>query len=258
MKNISILDLQEKKEKSEKITMLTAYDATFAKIVDQAGVDMILVGDSLGMVIQGEPNTLSVSLDDMAYHTRAVARGAKRAHIVADMPFMTYQHDIKEAMLNASKLLKTGAHSVKLEGGRNIVSTVKALTESGIPVTGHLGLTPQSVHALSGFRKQGRTEDAAKRISEDALMLEKAGAYAIVLECVPDELAKQITKTLMIPTIGIGAGPQCDGQVLVLYDLLGLNPEFKPSFVKQYLNGAALIQQACEAYVTEVKQRDFP
>lgn len=258
MRNISIRDLQSKKNKSEPIVMLTCYDATFAKILDNSGVDILLVGDSLGMVIQGQETTLGVTLEDIVYHTKMVSRGAKRAHIVADMPFMTYQHDIKDAMQNAAKLLVAGAHSVKLEGGAAMKATVKALTEAGIPVMGHVGLTPQSVHALSGYRTQGKTEESKRRILEDALTLEAAGAYAVVLECVPESLAQEITQTLQIPTIGIGAGRACDGQVLVSYDLLGLNPEFKPKFLKTYLNGGALIQQACEAYVTEVRQRVYP
>lgn len=258
MKKIRIQDLQNKKNQFEPIAMLTCYDAMFAKILDNAGIDILLVGDSLGMVVQGQETTLGVTLEDIAYHTRMVARGAKRAHIIADMPFMTYQHDIKAAMQNAAKLLVAGAHSVKLEGGVSMATTVHALTEAGIPVMGHVGMTPQSVHAFSGFRMQGKTEEAAKRILEDALALEAAGAYAVVLECVPEQLAREITQMLKIPTIGIGAGPACDGQVLVIYDLLGLNPEFKPKFVKTYLNGGALIQQACEAYVTEVRQRSFP
>ncbi len=258
MKSIRIRDLQEKKAKSEPITMLTCYDAMFAKILDSSGVDILLIGDTLGMVVQGQETTLGVTLEDIAYHTRMVARGAQRAHIVADMPFMTYQHDIKEAMQNAAKLLVAGAHSVKLEGGTPMASTVKALTEVGVPVMGHVGLTPQSVHALSGYRTQGKTDESRKRILEDAMALEAAGAYAVVLECVPESLAQEITRMLQIPTIGIGAGPACDGQVLVIYDLLGFNPEFKPKYLKTYLNGAALIQQACEKYVTEVRQRVFP
>lgn len=258
MKNICIADLQAKKNKSEPIAMLTCYDAMFAKILDNSGVDILLVGDSLGMVVQGLETTLGVTLEDIIYHTKMVSRGAKRAHIVADMPFMTYQYDIKAAMQNAAKLLVAGAHAVKLEGGIRIQETVKALTESGIPVMGHVGLTPQSVHAFSGFKTQGKTQEAAKRMMEDALGLQAAGAYAIVLECIPEALAQEITQTLEIPTIGIGAGPFCNGQVLVIYDLLGLNPEFKPKFVKTYLNGGMLIQQACEAYVTEVRQRLYP
>ncbi|MEI6806360.1 MAG: 3-methyl-2-oxobutanoate hydroxymethyltransferase [Myxococcaceae bacterium] len=258
MKSIRIADLQNKKNNSEPIAMLTCYDAMFAKILDNSGVDILLVGDSLGMVIQGQETTLGVTLEHIIYHTRMVARGSSRAHIVADMPFMTYQHDIKDAMQNAAKLLVAGAHSVKLEGGVSLGTTVKALVEAGIPVMGHVGLTPQSVHALSGYRTQGKTEDTKRRILEDALTLEAAGAYAVVLECIPEDLAQEITQTLQIPTIGIGAGSACDGQVLVLYDLLNLNPEWKPKFVKTYLNGGALIQQACETYVTEVRQKLFP
>lgn len=258
MSRIRIGDLQKKKNQAERIAMLTCYDAMFAKILDQSGVDILLVGDSVGMAVQGQETTLGVTLEQIAYHTSMVARGAGRAHIVADMPFMSYQHDIKEAMQNAAKLLVAGAQSVKLEGGRNMAPTIRALVEAGIPVMGHVGLTPQSVHALSGFRMQGKTAESCERITQDAQALEEAGAYAVVLECVPEDLAREITQTLRIPTIGIGAGPQCDGQVLVLYDMLGLNPEFKPKFVKTYLTGGALIQQACEAYVTEVRQKVFP
>ncbi|MEI6791372.1 MAG: 3-methyl-2-oxobutanoate hydroxymethyltransferase [Myxococcaceae bacterium] len=258
MKAVRISDLQNKKNKSEPIAMLTCYDAMFAKIVDSSGVDAVLVGDSLGMVIQGHATTLPVTLEDIIYHTRMVARGVLRAHIVADMPFMSYQHDTKDAMLNAAKLIVAGAHSVKLEGGMRIQETVLRMTESGIPVMAHIGLTGQSVHALSGFRMQGKTDETKKRILEDALALQEAGAYAIVLECIPALLAQEITQILKIPTIGIGAGPSCDGQILVLYDMLNLDPTWKPKFVKTYLNGGALIQQACEVYVTEVRHRLYP
>ncbi|MES2504709.1 MAG: 3-methyl-2-oxobutanoate hydroxymethyltransferase [Myxococcota bacterium] len=258
MKIVRLIDLQKKKEAREPIVMLTCYDATFARLIDMAGVDILLVGDSLGMVIQGASNTLSVSMDDMVYHTRAVARGCQRAHLVADMPFMTYQTDLKVALENAANLLRAGAHSVKVEGGRSVASTVRAMTEAGIPVMGHVGLTPQSVHALSGHRIQGRTEEASARILEDSLALQEAGVYAIVLECVPETLAQEISTRLVIPTIGIGAGRFTDGQVLVSYDLLGLNPEFKPRFLKTYLNGASLVMAAVEKYVTEVRHGEFP
>ena len=258
MKRVRIADLQTKKNHSEPITMLTCYDAMFAKILDNSGVDILFVGDTLGVVVQGHNTTLSVTLEHIIYHTQMVYRGSKRAHVTADMPFMTYQQDIKSAMENAAKLIVAGAQSVKLEGGVRIHETVKAMTEAGIPVMGHVGLTPQSVHAFSGYKLQGKTDEAKKRILEDALSLQDAGAYAVVLECVPEILAKEVTERLHIPTIGIGAGRFCDGQVLVIYDLLGLNPEFKPKFLKTYLNGGALIQQACEKYVTEVRQRVYP
>jgi 3-methyl-2-oxobutanoate hydroxymethyltransferase len=249
MKNITILDLQNRKNSGGRIAVLTCYDATFARIVDKAGVDVVLVGDSLGMVIGGENTTLGVTLDQVVYHTRAVARGVERAHIIADMPFMTYQHDTREALVNAAQLLKAGAHSVKLEGGEVIAPTVRALVNAGIPVMGHLGLMPQSIHALSGYRIQGKSDQAAERIFEDARKLQDAGAYAVVLECIPMELAARVTKALTVPTIGIGSGSECDGQVLVLYDMLGLNPENAPKFARRYMNGAASVLQACEAYV---------
>ena len=233
--------------------MLTCYDATFGQIIDKSGVDLVLVGDSLGMVIGGQETTLGVTLDEVIYHTKAVARGVKRAHIVADMPFMTYQHDVRDALLNGAALMKAGAHSVKLEGGAELSVTVKALTTAGIPVMAHVGLTPQSVHMLSGFRIQGKTEESARRIMEDAIALQEAGAYAVVLECIPPVLAELVTSELKIPTIGIGSGQNCDGQVLVLYDVLGLNPEYAPKFAKQYLNGGTLALQACENFVAEVR-----
>ncbi len=253
MKNITILDIQNRKSSNQKISMLTCYDATFAQIVDRSGVELILVGDSLGMVIGGEETTLRVTLDDIIYHTKAVARGTAKAHIVADMPFMTYRHDARDALLNAAGLMKAGAHSVKLEGGAEIAPTVRALTIAGIPVMGHVGLTPQSVHMMSGFRVQGKTEESARQIMENALALQEAGAYAVVLECIPPVLAELVTSELSIPTIGIGSGPNCDGQVLVLYDVLGLKPESTPKFAKQYLNAGALALQACENFVSDTR-----
>ncbi|MBH1988430.1 MAG: 3-methyl-2-oxobutanoate hydroxymethyltransferase [Myxococcaceae bacterium] len=255
---IRIQDLLKKKNASEPIVMLTVYDAAFARILDDSGVDILLVGDSLGMVVQGQETTLGVTVEHIVYHTQMVARAAHRAHLVSDMPFMSYQHDVKEALLNAAQLMVAGAHAVKLEGGLRIVPTVQALVESGIPVMGHLGLTPQSVHALSGYKMQGKTEQARKRLLQEALALQEAGAYACVLECIPSDLAGEISQALSIPSIGIGAGPLCDGQVLVLHDMLGLNPEAKPPFAKEYVQGKALVHQACEAYVNEVRQRVFP
>jgi 3-methyl-2-oxobutanoate hydroxymethyltransferase len=246
------------KKDGQRITMLTGYDATFARLLDGAGVDMILVGDSLGMVVKGEANTLNVSIEQMAYHTAAVARGIARAHVVGDMPFMSYQANVDDALKNAARLLQAGASSVKLEGGRQIAPTVARLVEAGIPVMGHVGLMPQSVHAMGGFVVQGKDPESRQRVLDDALALEAAGAYAIVLEGIPVDLAAEITETLAIPTIGIGAGAGCDGQVLVIYDLLGLNPDFTPKFVKKYVDGAAVVSDAVRAYVDEVKRGVFP
>src|SRR5882762_3241292 len=234
MKPVRVPDLRSMKEKGEKIAMLTAYDFTMARLLDRAGIDVILVGDSLGMVVLGYETTLPVTLDMMIHHTRAVSRGAKRALIVADMPFLTFQLSIEEAMRNAGRLIQEGgAAAVKIEGGRQIVDTAKRLVDIGIPVMGHLGLTPQSVHQLGGFRPQGRDSEAAERLLKDAEVLEKAGAFAVVLESIPADLAGRVTEKLKIPTIGIGAGTQCDGQVLVSHDMLGLS-ENPPPFAKQY------------------------
>jgi 3-methyl-2-oxobutanoate hydroxymethyltransferase len=257
-KPVTLRTLQQMKRAGQKITMVTAYDVTFARLLDRAGVDMLLVGDSLGMVIKGEPNTLSVSTEQVAYHTAAVARGVMRAHIVGDMPFMSYQASPEQAMHNAASLLRAGAHSVKLEGGEGVASTVARMVDAGIPVMGHVGLQPQSVHAMGGFVVQGRDPHSRRRIKDDALALERAGAYAIVLEGIPADLAKEITDELSIPTIGIGAGPSCDGQVLVLYDLLGLNPDFAPKFVKKFVDGAAVMTQAFADYIGEVRGGSFP
>jgi len=257
-KPVTLRTIAQMKREGRRITMLTAYDATFARLVDDAGVDMILVGDSLGMVVKGEQNTLNVSIEQMAYHTSAVARGARRAHIVGDMPFMSYQASAEDALKNAAKLLQAGAGSVKLEGGAQIAPIVQRLTEAGIPVMGHIGLMPQSVHAMGGFVVQGKDEASRQRILDDALALQEAGAYAIVVEGVPAELANEITETLTIPTIGIGAGAGCDGQVLVIYDLLGLNPDFTPKFVKKYVDGASIVGDAVRGYVDEVRRQVFP
>jgi 3-methyl-2-oxobutanoate hydroxymethyltransferase len=239
--------------------MLTAYDATFARLLDEAGVDVLLVGDSLGMVIQGHDTTLPVTLDEMIYHTRSVARGASRAHVVGDMPFMSYQASPEDGLRSAGRLLKEGgAHAVKLEGGAELGETVHRLVRAGIPVMGHVGLTPQSVHAMGGFRVQGKDADSAARIRDDARALEQAGAYAVVLEGIPAPLAAEITSTLEIPTIGIGAGPSCDGQVLVIYDLLGMNDAFKPKFVKRYEHFAQRIRGAATEYIEEVRRGAFP
>jgi 3-methyl-2-oxobutanoate hydroxymethyltransferase len=257
-KPVTLRTLQQMKREKKAITMVTAYDATFARLLDRQGVDMLLVGDSLGMVVKGEPNTLSVTIEQMAYHVAAVARGTARAHVVGDMPFMSYQQSPEAAMTNAALLLRAGASSVKLEGGESIAPTVARMVEAGIPVMGHVGLQPQSVHAMGGFIVQGRDAASRQRILDDALALERAGAYAIVLEGIPSELAHEITEKLSIPTIGIGAGPHCSGQVLVLYDLLGLNPDFKPKFVKHYMDGAGVLGAAIGAYVDEVRSGAFP
>jgi 3-methyl-2-oxobutanoate hydroxymethyltransferase len=257
-KPVTLRTLAQMKRDGQRITMLTSYDATFARLVDAAGVDMILVGDSLGMVVKGEPNTLGVTIDQMAYHTAAVARGVKRAHVVGDMPFMSYQASVEDALKNAAKLLAAGASSVKLEGGAHIAPTVARLVEAGIPVMGHVGLMPQSVHAMGGFVVQGKDAISRQRILDDALALQEAGAYAVVVEGVPSDLALELTETVAIPTIGIGAGAGCDGQVLVVYDLLGLNPDFTPKFVKKYADGAAVVGDAVRAYVDEVKRGVFP
>lgn len=259
MPRLSIRDIRELKDRQEPIAMVTAYDATFARHLDTAGADMLLVGDSLGMVIQGHDSTLPVTVDDMVYHTRAVVRGSQRALVVADMPFMSYQPSVELALRNAGRLLaEGGAQAVKVEGAGGVITTTEALVEAGVPVVGHLGLTPQSIHALGGFRVQGRSEQAAARLIEDALALEEAGAFALVLETIPAELARVVTERVTIPTIGIGAGPSCDGQVLVSYDLLGLFDQLSPKFVKQYASFGELTRAAVGSYVAEVKARTFP
>ena len=251
--------LQKMKQAGQRITVLTAYDATFARLLDQTGIDVLLVGDSLGMVVQGQPTTLPVTLEDVIYHCRAVARGASRAHLVGDMPFLSYQAGLDQAVLNCGRVLKEGgAEAVKLEGGARHADLVLRLTRIGIPVMGHVGLTPQSVHAMGGFRVQGRDEAAARAIVDDAVALEQAGAYSIVLESIPGELAQMITAKLRIPTIGIGAGVHCDGQVLVIYDLLGMDDTFRPRFVRRYENLALRIRTAVEAYAKDVREGRFP
>jgi 3-methyl-2-oxobutanoate hydroxymethyltransferase len=249
----------EMKRKGEKIVMVTAYDATFARIFDDAGIEAMLVGDSLGMVIQGQENTLPVTLEDMIYHTRAVRRGTRRALVVADMPFLTYHDDPNVAVHNAGRLLKEGhAHAVKLEGGAAFADIIEKMTRASIPVMGHLGLTPQSVHVFGGFKVQGKTETARQKLLDDAKALEDAGCFSIVLEAIPFDLAEEVTQSISIPTIGIGAGVGCDGQILVSYDLLGMNPNFIPKFVKQYEDLYSRIRGAAESYSKEVKQQQFP
>jgi len=258
-KRIRVPDLKEKKRRGEKIVMLTAYDAVMAELFERAGVDVLLVGDSLGNVIMGCDTTLPVTLDAMLHHTRAVSRGARRALVVADMPFLTYQVSVSEAVRNAGRLLQEGgAAAVKLEGGRPILETVQRLVELGIPVMGHLGLVPQSVHQLGGYRQQARGHDDAGRLIEDARALEAVGAFAIVLESIPAEVAAAATREVTVPTIGIGAGPHCDGQVLVSYDAFGLYQGPKPPFVKQYARLGELLLAAAETYAAEVREGRFP
>lgn len=247
------------KERGQKIVALTSYDATFAKLLDTAGIDVILVGDSLGMVIQGEETTLQVTLDDIIYHTRAVSRGIQRAHLVADMPFMSYQISPEQALESAGRLIKEGrAEAVKLEGGIERTNAIQKIVSAGIPVMGHIGLTPQSVHKFGGYRVQGKTEDQARYLKESAKAIEEAGAYALVLESIPWPLAKEITESLSIPTIGIGAGKYTDGQILVIYDLLGMDKDFNPKFLKKYADLFTVITRAVGDYIKEVKEGIFP
>jgi 3-methyl-2-oxobutanoate hydroxymethyltransferase len=256
---VSITTLQTKKKRGEPITFLTAYDFPTAAVLDRSGIDGILVGDSLGMVVLGYENTLPVTMQDMLHHCSAVSRGASRAHLVGDMPFMSYQASISDAIRNAGSLLqKGGMDAVKLEGGRERAKTIKSIVNAGIPVMGHLGLTPQSVHQLGGWKVQGRSSDAARLLLEDALILEDTGCYALVVESVPVEVAGLMSKQLSIPVIGIGAGVECDGQVLVTHDLLGFFDRFTPSFVKKYADFFPEMQRAFEAYIEDVKMRRFP
>ncbi|NPA12910.1 MAG: 3-methyl-2-oxobutanoate hydroxymethyltransferase [Aquificae bacterium] len=254
----TILDFLKAKEEGKKITMVSTYDYWSARICEEAGVDCILVGDSLGMVVQGLETTLPVSLEEMIYHSKAVRRGAKDTFIVVDMPFLTYQVSVEDAVANAGRILKeTGANAVKIEGGEEVATVVKKLVSAGIPVMGHIGLTPQSVHALGGYRVQGRTHEEQKRIIKDAKILEQSGVFAVVLEAVPSKLAKEITEFLEVPTIGIGAGKYTDGQVLVFHDLLGFFDK-SPKFVKRYLEGKKLFLQALEKFKEEVENQQFP
>jgi 3-methyl-2-oxobutanoate hydroxymethyltransferase len=257
-KRVRVRDLQQKKERGEKIAMLTVYDATMARLLDRAGIDLFLVGDSLGMVIEGHDTTLPVTLEAVRHHTQAVARGAKRALVIADMPFLTYQVSPAEAVRNAGTLIQHGAAAVKLEGGRAVAEVVNRLVEAGVPVMGHLGLLPQHVHQLSGYRMQARSQEDADQLIEDARAIEQAGAFSVVLESIPAEVARTVTQELSIPTIGIGAGPFCDGQVLVSYDAFGLNDEFVPSFVKQYANLGELMLEAAREYAEDVRCGRFP
>ncbi len=259
MAKITVSHIAEMKERGEKIPMITAYDYTTAALADAAGIPVVLVGDSLGMVVLGHESTIPVTMEDMIHHTKMVARGNKNSLIVADLPFMSYQVEPAEALRNAARLLQEGgAHTVKLEGGENIAATVRRIVDCDIPVMGHVGVTPQSVNAFGGYRVRGRSVDQARRIVRDALALEEAGAYAVVLELVPAPLAARITARLSIPTIGIGAGPGCDGQVQVLHDMLGLFTDFVPRHAKQYANLGQTIREAFDQYAQEVRDGAFP
>ena len=258
MKN-TVLTMQKQKEQGDKISMLTAYDYSTAKLMDQAGINSLLVGDSLGMVMLGYEDTLSVTMEDMIHHSRSVANGAQNALVVTDLPFMSYHISIPDAVANAGRLIKEGhAAAVKLEGGEAFSETIQAITRASIPVMGHIGLTPQSIHAFGGFKVQGKTIEAAQKILQDALAVEKAGAFAIVLEAIPADLAALITRKLTIPTIGIGAGNQTDGQVLVYQDMLGMYGEMQPKFVKRYADLGAEMNSAIQHYKTEIQQEQFP
>lgn len=258
MKN-TVTTFKKAKETGEKLAMLTSYDYSTAKLVDEAGIHGILVGDSLGNVILGYEDTIPVTMEDMIHHGAAVARGAKNALVVIDMPFMSYQVGVRDALINAGRLMKEGgADAVKLEGGSEVIPQVEAIVAAGIPVMGHLGLTPQSINAFGGFKVQGKSEAAARKLIEDAKALEAAGAFAVVLECVPAKLAELVTKEISIPTIGIGAGAGCDGQILVYQDLLGMFSDFTPKFVKRYANIGELMKEAFASYKQEVAEGAFP
>ncbi len=255
LRPVTVPDFLNARSRQQRLTMLTAYDCTMARILDAAGVDSLLVGDSLGMVVQGQPDSLAVTLDEMIYHTRLVMRGVRRALVVADLPFMSYQISPQQALESAGRLIKEGgAHAVKLEGGVRSAAAVEAITQADIALMGHIGLTPQSVRRLGGFKVQ---RDAQK-VLDDALAIEAAGAFALVIECVPADLAARVTEAVKIPTIGIGAGPHCDGQVLVTPDILGLFEDFRPRFVKQYADVGRAIQSAVEHYCREVREGSFP
>ena len=259
MPKTTIQDFMKKKAEGKKITMLTDYDYPFARIVDEAGIDAILVGDSLGMVVQGLENTLPVSMDEMIYHTKLVTRAVKNAMVVGDMPFMSYQAGVTDAVRNAGRFLKeAGAAAIKLEGGAEVADQIRAMTRSDIPVMAHIGLTPQSIHRMGGYKVQGKTEEAADRLIEEARIVEDAGAFSLLLEAIPMGLAKRITAELSIPTIGIGAGPHCDGQVLVLHDVIGMFERFVPKFVKRYANLKESALNAVREYRDEVEKGIFP
>ncbi|WAM33260.1 3-methyl-2-oxobutanoate hydroxymethyltransferase [Caldicellulosiruptor morganii] len=258
MNRVTTKVLMEKKQRGEKITMLTAYDYTFAKLFDSCMVDILLVGDSLGMVILGYDSTIPVTMDDMEHHVKAVARGTKYAMVVADMPFLSYHTTPEEAVKNAGRLIRAGAYAVKMEGCDDVLDKIEAVLKAQIPVMGHLGLTPQSVNVFGGYDLRAKEEEEAKKLIEDAKKLEKAGVFAIVLEKVPAMVAKQVQESVKIPVIGIGAGPYCDGQVLVCYDMLGMYEDFKPRFVKRYAEIGSAIKDAVSRYIDEVKKGEFP
>jgi len=259
VKQVTTRTLAEMKIRGEPIAMLTAYDYTFARLLEEAGIDVILVGDSASNVIAGHETTLPITLDQMIYHASAVVRAVERAMVVVDMPFGSYQGDSRAALKAAIRIMKeSGAHAVKLEGGRPILSTVRRLVEAGIPVMGHLGLTPQAIYQFGSYRVRAQDEAEAQRLYEDALALAEAGIFALVLEKIPAALAQRVTQALPIPTIGIGAGPHCDGQVLVLYDMLGLNKAFSPRFLRRYADLHSIVVEACKQYIQDVKSRDFP
>lgn len=258
-KKKTVIEIQKMKVDGEKITMLTCYDYPLARIMDGCGIDMILIGDSVGVVVAGYENTLPVTMDEIIYHTRAVMRANPKALVVSDMPFMSYQLDIVEARRNAGRIIKEGgAAAVKIEGGTNVAPVIRALVEIDIPVVAHIGLTPQSIHRMGGYKVQGKKTEQADRIFEDALAVEAAGAFAVVLEGIPQNLAHRITESVSIPTIGIGAGPHCDGQVLVIHDILGLCEKYSPKFVKRYADARELISGAVSAYISEVRLGSFP
>lgn len=259
MSKVTILDIVQKKASGDKITMLTAYDCPFSVLLDKAGIDILLVGDSVGSVVLGYENTLPVTMEEVIYHTRAVVRGRSNALVVGDMPFMSYQTSVEDAIKNAGRLVKEGgAEAIKLEGGKTMEETISAITNIDIPVMGHIGLTPQSIHRMGGHRVQGREERERRKLLEDARALERAGAFAVVLECIPENLAREITSSISVPTIGIGAGIHCDGQVLVIHDLLGLLEEKRPKFVKEYISLRDQIQTAVGKFISEVKEGRFP
>ena len=258
-KKFTIKSFQKAKDEKRPISMLTAYDYSMAKILDGAGADALLVGDSLGMVVQGHDSTISVTIEDMIYHAKAVNRAAKRALVIVDMPFMSYHVSMEEAVRNAGRLMKEGgAHAIKLEGGVEFAETIRQIVRAQIPVMGHIGMTPQSVHMFGGFKVQGKSLVQAQKIIDDAKALEEAGVFAITLECVPEELSKIITETVNVPTIGIGAGKYCDGQVLVSNDMLGMFSDFVPKFVKQYAHISTDIERAVKTYIKEMNESSFP
>lgn len=259
MSRVTIQDFLKKKQEGRKISMLTAYDFPFAQIVDEAGIDAILVGDSLGMVMQGLENTLPVTMDEMVYHTKIVSRAVRNAIVIGDMPFMSYQTSVEDAVRNGGRFLKeAGASAVKMEGGAEVAEHIRAMTRSDIPVMAHIGLTPQSIHRMGGYKVQGKTEESAEKLLEEAHIVEDAGAFSLLLEAIPMKLANQITDELAVPTIGIGAGPHCDGQVLVLHDVIGMFERFIPKFVKRYANIKEDALKAIKSYKEDIEQGRFP